>query len=94
MARLESVVARHDGILAGLTSDGAIFQQARASGGLRWQPIDPPESSGLLVHLAYTSQGILLAVNSREAVFEQQGDGVLGSKPQWQPVDMAGLDAA
>ena len=94
MARLQNVIARHDGILAGLASDGAIFQQARVSGGgRRWQSVDPPEDAGRLVHLAYTPQGMLIVVNSRGAVFKQEGDGMLGSKPFWQAVDMAGLNA-
>ena len=93
MPRLAQVVARHNGRLAGLTSDGAMYEQARVSGAERWQPVPAEglEDAGRLVNLAVTPDGLLVVTNSRGAVYRQEGTGVAGQPAHWRSVDLAGI---
>src|SRR5436190_24056743 len=86
MPQLIQTVTRynHGNRLAGLAADGTLWEQVRdhARGGhsLKWQPIHSKGLAGHIVHLAARQDSLLVAVDSRGCVYEQTGDGQLGSQ--------------
>jgi hypothetical protein len=92
--KLTQIVARTPyGHLAGLASDGSIWEQAKETGSrLTWRRVDMTgiDADRRYVSLA-THNGQLLTVNSNGQVYRQVGDGRLGSASQWVPVPLDGL---
>jgi hypothetical protein len=95
MPQLIQVLSRNNNRLAGLSSDGVLYEQVREfNAPLRWAPVHAEglEEAGRLVHLAISHDGRLIAVSSRGRVYEQQGTGRLGDQLTWRAADPAGLE--
>lgn len=85
--RIVQTVAKNDGTLAALGSDGALYQQTKDGlGGFLWQPLEGPPAR--LANLTVRRNSLLVAVAVDGSLWEQRTESVIGGvyNYEWRPL--------
>jgi hypothetical protein len=97
MANVVQIAARYDGKLIVLCADGRLHEQKREMGATKFCPVHIDgelEQAGRLVSLTVGAGGLLLVVDTRGSVYQQEATGRPGVPCSWKRLDLSGLDDA